>query len=281
MDVNKTGEFIAMLRKQKGYTQKELAQKLMVSDKAVSRWETGKGFPDTSLLKPLSDLLDVSVGELLSGEKMNTDELKERTDHIILESLAYSKKMLKNIIAWIMLVMGAGLLASPLLLTAGGNFWILGTTFVLVGIVMLCWSRRLYIGALIFQITALVLEVLPGGVALVFASSPNEMIRETYSYFSLQPFGYANMTPLLTGGLTVVIVLLELIAVLRKQMDYRLKNGIFICSIVAFLFSLLPLFLFGSHFMTVTSYMVSGCMLGSILLQAVANRKFICNESTV
>ena len=57
MDSNKTGLFIAELRKQKGYTQKELAEKLMVTDKAVSRWETGKGFPDTSLLRNLSNIL--------------------------------------------------------------------------------------------------------------------------------------------------------------------------------------------------------------------------------
>lgn len=53
MDKNITGRFIAELRKQKGFTQKELAEKLMVTDKAISRWETGKGLPDTSLLKPL------------------------------------------------------------------------------------------------------------------------------------------------------------------------------------------------------------------------------------
>lgn len=57
MDKNATGRFIAELRKQKGLTQKGLAEKLMVTEKAVSRWETGRGLPDTSLLKPLSDVL--------------------------------------------------------------------------------------------------------------------------------------------------------------------------------------------------------------------------------
>ena len=57
MDAKTTGRFIAELRKQKGYTQKELAEKIMVTDKAISRWETGKGLPDTSLLKPLGDIL--------------------------------------------------------------------------------------------------------------------------------------------------------------------------------------------------------------------------------
>lgn len=77
MDKNITGRFIAELRKQKGFTQKELAEKLMVTDKAISRWETGKGLPDTSLLKPLGDVLGVSVTELLSGKKIEEVSLKQ------------------------------------------------------------------------------------------------------------------------------------------------------------------------------------------------------------
>ena len=87
MDANATGRFIAELRKQKGYTQKELAEKLMVTDKAISRWETGKGLPDTSLLKPLGDILCVSVSELLSGRIIEEADMKDQTDKIILESL--------------------------------------------------------------------------------------------------------------------------------------------------------------------------------------------------
>ena len=89
MDAKTTGRFIAELRKQKGYTQKELAEKIMVTDKAISRWETGKGLPDTSLLKPLGDILGVSVGELLSGKIIEEAEMKDQTDRIILDSLKY------------------------------------------------------------------------------------------------------------------------------------------------------------------------------------------------
>lgn len=83
MDAKTTGRFIAELRKQKGYTQKELAEKIMVTDKAISRWETGKGLPDTSLLKPLGDILGVSVGELLSGKIIEEAEMKDQTNRII------------------------------------------------------------------------------------------------------------------------------------------------------------------------------------------------------
>ena len=68
MDSAKTGALIAQRRRDKNMTQKELAEKLHVSNKAVSRWETGAGFPDVSLMAPLSEALDVTVTALLSGE---------------------------------------------------------------------------------------------------------------------------------------------------------------------------------------------------------------------
>lgn len=91
MDAKVTGCFIAQLRKELGLTQKELAEKLEVTDKAISRWETGKGLPDTSLLKPLAEILGVSVGELLSGKPMDDSQIKNQADDIILESLSYEE----------------------------------------------------------------------------------------------------------------------------------------------------------------------------------------------
>ena len=68
MDSIQFGAFVAQLRKEKGLTQRELADLLHVTDKAVSKWETGKGFPDLKLLEPLAQALDVSLVELLQGE---------------------------------------------------------------------------------------------------------------------------------------------------------------------------------------------------------------------
>ena len=70
MNAEEFGVFIAVCRREKNMTQLELAQKLSVTDKAVSRWERGKGFPDISLLVPLSDALDISILELMRSEKM-------------------------------------------------------------------------------------------------------------------------------------------------------------------------------------------------------------------
>jgi transcriptional regulator with XRE-family HTH domain len=68
MNNKKIGEYISTRRKNNQLTQKELADKLGVTDKAVSKWERGAGYPDISMLKPLSDILGVTVNELLEGE---------------------------------------------------------------------------------------------------------------------------------------------------------------------------------------------------------------------
>ena len=75
MDPTRTGEWIAARRKEKNLTQRELAARLGVTDKAVSRWETGKGYPDVSLLPALADELGCSVNELLSGRRLAPDEV--------------------------------------------------------------------------------------------------------------------------------------------------------------------------------------------------------------
>ena len=70
MDAKKFGLFIAALRKEKGMTQADLAGKLQVTDKAVSRWERGLGFPDINSIEPLADALGVSVLELMRSERV-------------------------------------------------------------------------------------------------------------------------------------------------------------------------------------------------------------------
>ena len=70
MDSQKFGTFISELRKERGWTQLELAQKLNVTDKAVSKWERGAGFPDIKLIEPLADALGVSILEIMKSEKI-------------------------------------------------------------------------------------------------------------------------------------------------------------------------------------------------------------------
>ena len=77
-DKEKIGRFLLELRKEKGYTQKEVAGKLMVSDKAISKWETGVGMPDISMLIPIATLFEISVTELLRGERLQNNDLVDK-----------------------------------------------------------------------------------------------------------------------------------------------------------------------------------------------------------
>ena len=76
MDLSKTGKFIAERRKEKGLTQVKLAEKLNVSEKTISKWECGNGFPDTTLILPLCEILEISSNELLSAKLLPTISLK-------------------------------------------------------------------------------------------------------------------------------------------------------------------------------------------------------------
>ena len=85
MDQIKIGKFIAECRKQNNMTQMQLAQKLNITDRAVSKWETGKGMPDSSIMLDLCAELKISVNELLSGERLEMNNYDERLEKNLLE----------------------------------------------------------------------------------------------------------------------------------------------------------------------------------------------------
>lgn len=85
MDQEKIGKFIANLRKEKNITQQELADKLNVTDRAISNWENGRRLPDYSLLKDLGKELNISINELLSGERLSENKLKQKADENIIK----------------------------------------------------------------------------------------------------------------------------------------------------------------------------------------------------
>ena len=93
MDLKKTGLFISGSRKDKGLSQQELADKIGVTDKAVSKWETGRGFPDVSILKTLSGVLEVSITEIINGDTVSPESIEEKADNALLEAFYYTKSM--------------------------------------------------------------------------------------------------------------------------------------------------------------------------------------------
>ncbi len=96
MEQDKIGKFIQSLRKEKNLTQQELADIIGVTDRAISKWENGRGLPDYSLLRSLSDALEISINELLNGEIIKKEEKEKRFEDTIINTIRYSKKKLKN-----------------------------------------------------------------------------------------------------------------------------------------------------------------------------------------
>ncbi|MBE6938721.1 MAG: helix-turn-helix transcriptional regulator [Ruminococcaceae bacterium] len=87
MDQIKIGRFVAACRKKAGLTQAQLAEKLGVTDRAVSKWETGRAMPDSSLMLPLCELLDISVNDLLCGEKVTAGDYAHELENNLLLAL--------------------------------------------------------------------------------------------------------------------------------------------------------------------------------------------------
>ena len=85
MDQVKIGKFIAECRKRKNFTQMQLSEKLNITDRAISKWETGKGMPDSSLMLELCKILDISVNELLSGEMLEMKEYDKKSEELLLK----------------------------------------------------------------------------------------------------------------------------------------------------------------------------------------------------
>ena len=98
MDQKKIGSFVTALRKEKGLTQKELAERLFISDKTVSKWETGKGIPDVSLIIPLCELLGITANELLSGERLEDTRYRQRAEEHIVALIKEKQESKRNIL---------------------------------------------------------------------------------------------------------------------------------------------------------------------------------------
>lgn len=96
MNQEKIGKFILNLRKEKNMTQNELADKLGITDRAVSKWENGRGMPDMSLLMPLCKILGISINELLSGERLDKEDYQEKLEENIINTIDYSDKKIKR-----------------------------------------------------------------------------------------------------------------------------------------------------------------------------------------
>ena len=121
------GEVISTLRKEKGMTQKELANKLNITDKAVSKWERDIAFPDTAIIPKLSEILEVSVEELLNAKTIPTSEHKG------------AAQIINIILKAVPVAMGAAVIVTSLLgeLDMNSGFTMLGIGLACIGVYLL------------------------------------------------------------------------------------------------------------------------------------------------
>lgn len=137
MDQDKIGKFIAKLRKDKNMKQEELAEKLGVNSKSVSRWETGKCMPDLSLFKPLCNEFEVTINELLSGEKLRKEIYQDKFEENILNTINYSNQKINqknNILGVLLLIFGFLItLTATAIFPTGAFYSVLGTIISLIG----------------------------------------------------------------------------------------------------------------------------------------------------
>lgn len=98
MDQVKIGRFISQMRKEKGLTQKQLGEELLISDKTVSKWETGKGMPEVSLMLPLCEKLGINVNELLTGERIPDEDYKKKAEENIMNIMREKEESIRKII---------------------------------------------------------------------------------------------------------------------------------------------------------------------------------------
>ena len=120
MDQIKIGKFIAERRKNAGLTQMQLAEKLGITDRAVSKWETGKAMPDSSIMLELCDILGISVNDLLSGEVVTMENYNKESEMNLLEAIkqkeAADKKLLT--LEWVIGGLSLAVLLIPIIIGA-------------------------------------------------------------------------------------------------------------------------------------------------------------------
>ena len=165
MDQERIGKFIAECRKEKNLTQQELAERLGVSDRTIGNWENGRNMPDLSLFKPLCQELDITLNDLMSGEKVSKTEYQEKFEENIVNTIDYSTKKItkyNQVISLILIIFGLFVSISAIMIFPSESSWgsiysVFGIMIFMVGLArilnMVKWYKRLLLLILIFTLS--------------------------------------------------------------------------------------------------------------------------------
>ena len=192
MNQEKIGKFIAKCRKDKKMTQSELAEKLGVTDKSVGNWENGRNMPDLSLFKTLCDQLDITINDLMSGEKISKDKYQEKFEENIVNTINYSTKKINkysNVIGLLLVIFGLFISMSAIMIFPSESSWgsiysVFGVVIFIIGISKI--TNTMKIGKRLL----LILIIFLGSIGILFftdyinVKNNNEapMFRETSTY---------------------------------------------------------------------------------------------------
>ena len=199
MNQEKIGKFIAKCRKEKNMTQNELAERLGVTDKSIGNWENARCMPDLSLFKPLCKELDISINDLISGEKVSKEKYQDKLEENIISTIDYTNKKVtekNNIIGIILIVFGIMLAITAMSIFPSESSWgsiysVFGAIVSLIGVSRftkkLNYSKRLLLnfGYFIFFVIMLFVIDYIGVVNLKQAPrfSTHKIPSETMIYY--------------------------------------------------------------------------------------------------
>lgn len=137
MNQQKIGEFIAQCRKNKNITQQELSEKLGVSDRTIGNWENGRNMPDLSLFKPLCDELDISLNDLMSGEKVDEKNTQQKSEENIVYVIDFTNKKIEsknNFISLILIAFGILISITAIAIFPSESSW--GSIYSVFGVIV-------------------------------------------------------------------------------------------------------------------------------------------------
>ncbi len=147
MNQEKIGRFIARCRKENGYTQATLAEKLGISDRAVSKWETGKSMPDASIMLPLCELLKINANELLTGEHIIMDNYKEIAEQNLIEMRKNEEDANKKLEGATRVLAITSVISSFLLVVAG---CLLAPMSEIIGAILCCLGAAIVVSGMVY-----------------------------------------------------------------------------------------------------------------------------------
>ncbi len=205
MEQRKIGQFIAELRKEQELTQQELADRISVSNKTVSKWECGNGMPDISSIIPLCQVLNITVNELIAGERLTQDNYSQKADENMMHFMEKEEKQQKK-----------STLFSLLIITVSVLYFLWFTIFSCFGNSM--WSRFIDAGGLVSMVLITFLFLLCMRLIIPFLQAFSILLNrkefsEKQCFLSYQAVKTTRTVWLSTGILITVIYLSAMIPI--------------------------------------------------------------------